>query len=281
VSDKKRLDIALGSKYPNLTRSLIQKLIKNGYVLVDQKFVKKPNTIIEDTQNIEIKTDVLKKELPQLELPVLYEDDNCVVIDKPEGLLCHSKGEFNPESTVQSWLKTREKYSFDKDDNRGGIVHRLDRGTSGVMICAKNRVTLGYLQKQFQNRTTKKTYVAVVRGVLDPEQAIIDLPIDRNPKKPQTFRVDPKGKSATTHYEVIESSEQYSMVQLKPTTGRTHQLRVHLSHLKHPILGDLFYGGEVADRLYLHAAQLELTIPEGKRMVFEAKLPNSFKDKIS
>jgi 23S rRNA pseudouridine1911/1915/1917 synthase len=213
----------------------------------------------------------------------LYEDDDCVVINKPVGALTHSKGAFNPEATVASWLRKRiasgawEATTDGAGNARAGIVHRLDRATSGVMICAKTPEALSKLQKQFSLRKAKKQYVAVVQGHLAEKHAVIDMPIERNPKKPQTFRVGINGKSAITEYEIQKESEHYSIVELAPQTGRTHQLRVHLNQLGHPILGDELYGGKPAERMFLHAHSLEITIPSSERMTFTAPVPPAFK----
>jgi 23S rRNA pseudouridine1911/1915/1917 synthase len=223
--------------------------------------------------------------IPSINLSVLYEDDDCVVIDKPVGLLVHSKGAFNPEATVATWLQERltkgDNWEPDAVNNRVGIVHRLDRATSGVMICAKNQVALSWLQKQFSQRKVKKTYIAIVKGTLDPAEAIIDMPIERNPKQPATFRVGSNGKHATTHYKVVEDTNGYSLVELRPETGRTHQLRVHLAQRGHPIIGDTLYDGTPAERLYLHAHELELTLPSRERKIFTSPVPQSFNDLLN
>jgi len=149
------------------------------------------------------------------------------------------------------------------------------------MICAKTPEALSWLQKQFATRNVKKTYAAVISGQLSPEEAIIDMPIERNPKAPATFRVGPQGKHAKTAYKTVQTSQKYSLVELKPETGRTHQLRVHLNHLHHPIVGDSLYGGEAADRLYLHAEKLEITLlKDHERKVFEVPIPKQFKEKL-
>jgi RluA family pseudouridine synthase len=197
-----------------------------------------------------------------------------LVINKPIGLLSHSKGTFNSEATVATWLEDHFK---GEKHNRAGIVHRLDRATSGVMIVAKNEEAYKWLQKQFSSRKVKKAYVAIVSGHLTHSEAIIDLPIERNPKAPQSFRVGPSGKSASTEYSVLSSNDNSSLIELRPTTGRTHQLRVHLAHLGHPIVGDTIYKGKPADRLYLHAKSLEITLPSKERKVFEVPLPKEFK----
>jgi len=226
--------------------------------------------------------------VPEIDLPVLYEDEDCVIIVKPVGLLTHSKGAFNPEPSVATWLHNRivDETLLDADknslNNRAGIVHRLDRATSGVMICAKTPEALSWLQKQFATRNVKKSYAAVVKGHFDPPEAIIDMPIERNPKAPATFRVGAQGKPARTAYKTVARNDAYSLLELKPETGRTHQLRVHLSHFHHPIVGDPLYGGESAERLYLHAESLEITLLKGhERKVFVAPVPPEFNQRIA
>lgn len=272
-----RLDAYIQLQFPGYSRSLIQKLIKDGHVCVNGVIETKTGKTIAVDQEVTVDDSCVTAELPAIDLPVLYEDENCVVIDKPLGVLVHSKGAYNPEATVLSWLKERKNYDFPESAERGGIVHRLDRATSGVMICAKNKQTLGMLQKQFQDRRAKKTYMARIVGDIDPPHAQVDLPIERNPKKPQTFRVGVNGKEAQTEYKVLTSlKDGTSLVELKPRTGRTHQLRVHLAHLKHPIIGDVIYGGKPADRLYLHASELEITLPHSERMTFKSNVPKQF-----
>lgn len=268
-----RLDQRLKEHYPDLSRAYIAKLISAGQATVNGIVVIKPRQAVTDSDKIKLNVPAVS-EPEDVEIPVIYEDDNLVVIDKPAGLLSHSKGGFNPEPTVATWLNSR----LDKNSgsNRDGIVHRLDRGTSGVMVVAKNPETGLFLQKQFSSRKVKKTYVALIEGELSPVEAVIDLPIERNPKKPQSFRVGANGKPAQTTYKILNTIENNSLIELKPKTGRTHQLRVHLKHLGHPILGDDFYGGKLADRLYLHAHKLEFTLPGGERREFISATPKEF-----
>jgi 23S rRNA pseudouridine1911/1915/1917 synthase len=278
ISRAQRLDQRVVEQIPTLTRSYASKLIENGKVTVNGEVITKAGYKMRQGDFVEVDHDEeLFKQIPTIDLKVLYEDDDCVVIEKPVGLLTHSKGAFNPEPTVATWLRGRLR---SMQGERAGIVHRLDRATSGVMICAKTPEAHAWLQKQFAQRKTKKNYSAVIAGMLEPREAIIDMPIERNPKKPQTFRVGANGKSAITRYEVAESGETYSLVELKPETGRTHQLRVHLAHQGHPIVGDELYGGASADRLYLHAYQLEITLLSRERKVFTSPVPKEFKAKV-
>jgi 23S rRNA pseudouridine1911/1915/1917 synthase len=273
---KKRLDIVLSKKYPEYSRSLIQKLIKEGRVKVNGYCLKKPSIDVLQTADIKLDLTNLHKEKKEIDVKVIYEDSNLVVANKPSGILTHSKGAYNPETALADLLKLRKNYRFTEDNDRGGIVHRLDRATSGVIICAKNAETFTYLQKQFSSRETKKIYIAVIEGHLKNPQALIDIPINRNPKDPKMFRPDPNGKSAQTYYKVLNSNDKYSLVELKPITGRTHQLRVHLKHLGHPIVGDSFYGGKKADRLMLHALSLQINIPDNSIKTFTADMPQEF-----
>jgi len=275
ISRAERLDQYVARQLPTVSRAYAAKLVDLGKVRVNGEIVTKTGYKIRENDQIVIDHDPEQEaKLPKIELPIIYEDDDCVVITKPEGILSHSKGAFNPEATVASWLSD---YVVGLTGERAGVIHRLDRGTSGVMICAKNPEASKWLQKQFSQRKVKKTYVAVINGTLKQEEAIIDMPIERNPKKPQTFRVGSNGKSAVTVYTVLESNGKLTMVELRPVTGRTHQLRVHLEELGHPIIGDTFYGGKQADRLYLHAKSLEITLPNRERKVFESPVPKSFK----
>jgi 23S rRNA pseudouridine1911/1915/1917 synthase len=274
VSRAERLDQCVIRKQPGLSRSFAVRLIQEGDVLVNGQPQLKAGYKVRPADKIVVTAHEAKVTVfPKIDLPIIYEDKDCVVINKPVGLLTHSKGAFNPEATVSTWLRSRMKAP---EGQRAGIVHRLDRATSGVMICAKTPEALSWLQKQFSTRKVKKTYIAVAEGILKEPTAIIDMPIERNPKKPQTFRVGSNGKSALTEYKVLKTTSKLSLLELKPTTGRTHQLRVHLEHLGHPIVGDTFYGGQAAERLFLHAKTLEVTLPNRERKVFEVPLPEEF-----
>lgn len=272
VPQSKRLDIVLAERYPEYSRSTWQKYIKAGHISV--------NGEVQTSAKVEVtNADTLAIDLPpqtdysEQSLPIIYLDDNIIVINKPIGVLTHAKGALNDEFTVAEFF--RRYTTVGLDTNRPGIIHRLDRDTSGVMIGARTELAATMLKKQFAERRTKKTYVAVVDGHLKQSAALIDLPIGRNPASPSTFRVDAIGKSALTSYKVLQASDRYSLVELRPQTGRTHQLRVHMNYLGTPIHGDQVYG-KAADRLYLHAKSLEITIPISERRTFEAPVPPEF-----
>lgn len=257
---KIRLDTMMAGIYKSYNRSTLQKFIKNGFVTVNGTQVLKPNTLFEEGAKIDLD---IPEELKNADVSpeVIYEDENVLVLDKPAGLLSMAKGGYCPEKTLEDF---------------GLLVHRLDRDTSGVVILAKNPKTQTYLRRQFQDRKAHKTYYAVLTGVPKLKEARLNLPIMRDLKHPTTFRVDPRGKESETFYKVLKSDDKHALVELRPTSGRTHQLRVHMKYLEHPIVGDPIYGVEKGDRLYLHAGSLEITLPGGIRKAFEAKIPESF-----
>lgn len=268
--EKFRLDHLLVEAHPEFNRSTLQRFIKDGLVSVDGEVVKKANAKFEKTAKLSLevpeKTPIDKNNTPT----VIFEDDNVKVVNKPAGLLSMSKGEFCNEPTLEDF---------------GLLVHRLDRDTSGVVILAKNEETQSMLRRQFQERKAHKVYYAVVEGRPKLDEAKIDLPIARNYNRPATFMVDPNGRESVTFYKVLKSNDKFSLLELRPVTGRTHQLRVHLKYIGTPILGDTVYGSGNADRLYLHAKELEITIPgptkesNNVRKTFEAPVPPEFLDK--
>ena len=283
VPSKIRLDVALAKKYDNLSRSSIQKMVKNGLAKVNGRIITKVKELVDESTDL-IELAEVQKDAKHIDLEIIYEDKNVIVVNKPKGILTHSKGVLNNEFTVADFFELHG-CNFAKGTNRAGIVHRLDRETSGVIIGAKNDTAAKKLQKQFSERTTKKEYIAIVEGIPSPNKAIIDLPIARNNSLPSTFIVNAKGKTAQTKYEVLESKNNRSLVKLNPKTGRTHQLRVHLAYIKHPIVGDRVYNDRYSEkdsRMFLHAKSLEISIPPNntnttsQRMVFESPLPNNF-----
>ena len=276
ISEKHRLDSELATRYPSNSRSTWQKYIKSGFVSVNGTVITSSKYDVADIDQIAINIPETTDHSAD-ELPIIYIDDNVVVVNKPVGVLSHAKGVMNEEFTVADFFRRYSTYNA--DTNRPGIIHRLDRDTSGVMIGARNAETAELLQKQFADRRTKKTYFAILDGVPKLDKANIDLPIGRNPSAPSTFRVDSKGKSAVTRYEIIASDGKHSLVKLQPQTGRTHQLRVHMKYIGTPIRGDKVYG-KAADRLYLHAHSLEITIPNGNRTTFTAPVPAEFTDQF-
>lgn len=272
TSNKKRLDVLLAERHPEYSRSTWQKHIKLGYVRVNSAPVSQPKFEVTDADKIAIKLPE-RTDYSQHELPILYLDDDVIVINKPAGVLTHSKGATNDEFTVADFFRRYSNVGLETD--RPGIVHRLDRDTSGVMIGARTPEAFALLKQQFADRLAKKSYIAITKGIPKDLQATIDVPIGRNPSAPSTFRANSNGKPAQTDYRVLDTSGNHTLILLQPRTGRTHQLRVHLAHLGTPIIGDRVYG-KSSDRMYLHAYKLEVTTSRGERQVFTAPLPGAF-----
>lgn len=269
-----RLDQYVADQHPGLSRSYVAKLIDDGQVLVN-KAPGKRGYRLRSGDKIKMNFDISKLEqIEDIDLPILYEDDDVLVVNKPAGVISHSRGKYWNEPSVASFVRQKTG----QDGDRAGIVHRLDRATSGVMICAKNAPALTFLQKQFSQRKVKKTYLAIVEGKPARKEAVIDMPIGRNPKAPATFKADIGGKPAQTSYKVVGTADGCSLLELTPLTGRTHQLRVHLKQIGHPIVGDTLYGGKPAERLLLHARSLTITLPYMTRHTFEAPTPAIFKE---
>ena len=270
-----RLDSTLSVLAPELSRSSWQTLISNSQVKLNGHTEIRPAKTVKNGDTISAELPVLPASQP--DVPILYEDDDVVVFDKPAGMLTHAKGELAEEWTLADIAKTKVQ---DDPSNRPGIVHRLDRATSGVIIVAKNISAKQFLQKQFANRKVEKTYRAIVRGRVEEDSFLIDMPIARDFKNPQQFAVNTDGKTAQTAVNTIKSSSKASLLKLTPKTGRTHQLRVHLKSVGHPIIGDVLYGSSIdkqEGRLYLHASRLKLVLPGGSNSVFESELPDDFK----
>lgn len=272
-----RADIFVASKYPEFTRSSLSALFDRQLVTINGKIASAASKV-HHTDKVMVNDSLLKLQPEQIDLPVIYEDNDLIVINKPAGLLTHSKGALNLEPTIASFIQPK---ITDKllTGNRAGIVHRLDRGTSGVIIAARNTEALRWLQKQFSTRKVIKKYLSVVEGAIEPKEAIIDAPIGRNPKNPKTFIVVATGKSAQTKYKVIKeftkNHKPYSLVELSPKTGRTHQIRVHLKYIKRPIVGDNVYSHGDGN-LMLHALSLEIALPDSQIKIFSVDPPDKF-----
>lgn len=282
--DKKRLDHVLSMRLPDVSRSFLQSLCKHSKVLVNGR-AEKSGYRLRWGDVVAILHDMNQLGKPDsITMPIIYEDDDLIVVNKPAGVLSHALSKFKNEPSVASFLREHAQDLSPPADIRYGIVHRLDRLTSGVMVCAKHEMAMKQLQKQFAARTVKKTYLAVVASHPKHDTALIDVPLERHPKAPATFRVSSRGKSAQTDYRVLgraaSGSDDY-VLEVRPKTGRTHQIRVHLQHIGFPIKGDVLYGGKAADRLYLHAYAMELEAVSGAmaRHRFVADPPEGFKVK--
>lgn len=269
----KRTDKLVADFFPSYPRAALHKLFESEDVQLNGKATK-PGIKVRLGDNVRVDLSPLNITIADIDLPILYEDDDVLVVNKPAGVISHARGRYFDEPSVASFA--RQKVASLTGD-RSGIVHRLDRATSGVMVCAKNPEALSWLQRQFSDRKVQKTYQAVVVGSMPTEEGLIEMPIARNPARPTSFMVHESGKDSTTRYTVLSVHNGYSLLELKPVTGRTHQLRVHLSHLQHPIVGDELYNGEKATRLMLHAYSLVITLPSGESKTFIAPIPDEFK----
>lgn len=219
-------------------------------------------------------------------IKVLFEDAFILVIDKPAGLVVN-RAETVKDKTLQDWVEDRHKSIFGKSDSlssfikRSGIVHRLDKDTSGAMVIAKDITAFNHLQSQFKKRQVKKHYLALVHGRLEPKLGDIKMPLARQPSDRKKITVRLGGRVAVTQYQRLGLYNGYSLVELEPETGRTHQIRVHLKHINHPIVADPIYLGDkrlkqdlgFCPRLFLHALKLSFVHPNTKKRVsFESKL---------
>ena len=241
-----RLDAYLSEMFENISRSRFSKMIKSGDVLVNGKSEKASYKVtFGDKIEFEIKEDEKINILPQnLSLDIVYEDENMLVVNKPSGMLTHPTIQETENTLVNALLYyCKDNLSDLNGDFRRGIVHRLDRNTSGLLMIAKNNKTHEYLAQEIKNRNITKKYLAVVKGNIKDDFGIINQPVGRNPKNPLKMCVTDDGKPSLTEYKVLERFKECTYVELNLKTGRTHQIRVHMSYIKHPVLNDSLYGG--------------------------------------
>jgi len=279
-----RIDSAL-TRVLGLSRTAVVKLLEDGDITTGGRAMPKSDRVtagqlIEVLMPAPINTDPIP--LTPLEgLTVVYDDQDIVVIDKPIGCAAHPSPGWTGPTVVGALMAAGYSVSTSGPAERQGIVHRLDVGTSGLMIVAKSDTAFHVLKDAFRNRTVEKIYHAMVQGHLDPTTGTIDAPIDRHPKEDHRFAVVATGKESITHYEVIEFYRGVSMAKIELETGRTHQIRVHFSALHHPLVGDTTYGADPVlakslqmARPWLHAAQLRFAHPvTGQALEFHAPYP--------
>ncbi len=287
--DDIRLDQMISCVIETYSRSSARELIKKGLVKVDGK-IGKPSTRVAIGQQIIANIPEYQKtslQPQEIELTVIYEDESLIVIDKPAGLSVHP-GPGHPDGTlINAVMALCPDITGVGEENRPGIVHRLDMDTSGVIVVAKNDRSHRSLSDQFKNRTVTKRYVALVEGNMYQKKAIIDGPIGRDPHDRKKMAIVENGRDAKTEYAVNERFAQFDCLDVKPKTGRTHQIRVHLCSLGHPVAGDILYGTKVAglDRQFLHAASISLSHPiDDILMEFKSPLPQDllkFKHSLS
>jgi 23S rRNA pseudouridine1911/1915/1917 synthase len=284
---KLRLDQFLAKRLPEYSRSRLQQLIRAGSVRLNQQ-VTRPRQIVRSGDKIDLLEPPLEKieTLPEpIPLDVLFEDDDLTVINKPAGLTVHPGAGQREHTLVNALLSYCTTLSGIGGKERPGIVHRLDKETSGCLVVAKNDIAHRELSKQFVARTVEKIYLALVAGKLRKAAGIIDEKIGRHPVHRQRMSVSARrGRAAKTEYRVISSSDEGSLIECRLHSGRTHQIRVHLHHLGHPVLGDKIYAPRFAKnfpRQMLHAWKLGFRHPRtGEWKNFEAPLPSDFNDAI-
>ncbi|MDD5634936.1 MAG: RluA family pseudouridine synthase [Candidatus Omnitrophica bacterium] len=270
----------LGEDY---SRMYVKYLMDNGCVLVNGKRVKPSYSVREnDVVTVELKPTEINDDVEPEDIPldVIYEDDSVIVINKPAGLVVHPGAGNKKGTLVNALLHHCGKLPEGGDRMRPGIVHRLDKDTSGVMVIAKNERALRSLAKQFQKRAIKKIYIAVVEGRVELDNGVVNMPVGRHvmDRTKMDVRFE-DGKEAVTEYSVVRRYKNFPLLRLKLGTGRTHQIRVHLKHIGHSILGDVQYGsGRAKSRQALHAERLGFTHPDTSKYVeFSAPLPNDMK----
>ena len=282
----KRLDTYIPSVDTDITRTSAQRLIEDGNILVNGKNAKVSYKIQEnDKISVEIpKPKQIELKAQNIPIEIIYEDSDIIVVNKPKGMVVHPANG-NPDGTLVNAIMAICKVSLSGigGEIRPGIVHRIDKDTSGLLIVAKNDNAHVKMSEQIKNHEVKKTYIALVRGVFKENEATIDMPIGRSPSDRKKMAVNKNGKNAITHIKVLKRFDKYTLLRVNIETGRTHQIRVHLSHIGYPIVGDYTYsnGKNEFDVIgqCLHAQKLEFKHPiTQKDMCLEAELPQYFKD---
>jgi 23S rRNA pseudouridine1911/1915/1917 synthase len=295
-----RLDKFLAAKLPELSRSFIQKNIKAGSITVNQettttKYNPKVGDIIEISQTEQPKPDISPNK--DVEFKIIDEQDDYVVIEKPSGLIVHPAEGINEPTLVNGLLaKYPELMGIGEDDLRPGIVHRLDKDVSGLMVVARTQEMFSHLKQQFQERLVTKEYTGLVHGVIEEEDGTIETPIGRSLSKSGKMAAHPSPKAsegrhtnqfndrdAKTEYKVLERIKNYTKLLITIHTGRSHQIRVHMNSIEHPVAGDTLYTNKrvkqpALDRLFLHASKLGFTTLEGDNKEYESKLPKELKN---
>lgn len=280
-----RLDRFLAKALPEVSRSRIQRLIKQGEVWVNGRTVR-PSYLTEigDTITLTLEEEAAPQPTPEpLPLDIVYEDESILVVNKPAGMVVHQAPGHTHETLVNALLYHRPALvEAGLDPQRPGIVHRLDRDTSGLLVIAKTPEALTALQRQFRRRQVDKRYLALVYGCPAPSRAAIEAPIGRDPTNRLRMAIVPEGgRFARTEYQVVERFRDAALLEVHLLTGRTHQVRVHLASIGHPIVGDRVYGRKretiPAPRQMLHAWRLSLQHPlKAWEMTFESELPSDF-----
>lgn len=277
-----RIDKYLAEQGPPFaSRSFVQHLIDDGRVRINGKLCARPSVRVANGDSIEVDLPAPPPSEPQAEaipLDIIYEDDSVIVVNKPRGMVVHP-APGNLDGTLVNALLAHCTLAGGGSLDRPGIVHRLDKGTSGLLVAAKETQAYMSLVRQLKERTVTRGYVAYAHGAVPDQRWTVDAPMARDPGNRQRMAVVPDGKPAVTHFEAVERKPEFSWVRAYLVTGRTHQIRVHMAHIGHPIVGDSRYGAPAEpllpdDCVALHAYLLEFAHPRtGERMSIEAPLP--------
>ena len=281
-----RIDRYLAKQKPELSRSMIQKLIEDQAILVNQKPVRTSYQIRKQDQiTIQI-PEVKESNMKAQDIPIdiIYEDQDILVVNKPKGMVVHPANG-NPDGTLVNAImaKCKDGLSGIGGELRPGIVHRLDKDTSGLLIVAKNDQAHIKMSEQIKNREVKKIYIALVKGIVKENEATIQMPIGRSQQDRKKMAVRKDGKEAVTHFKVLKRYLHNTLLELKIDTGRTHQIRVHMAQIGHPVVGDMVYSKGKnefgVEGQMLHAKSLEFMHPiTGKKLILEAPLPKYFEE---
>ena len=282
-NDGRRLDKVVRDRVPDLSRTQAQRLIKNDEVTVDG-CVCKPAYRVQQGQQVTVSLPPEKPKLtlqPQhIPLDIIHEDEHLLVVNKPAGLVVHPAPGHPDGTLVNALLAHCPQIAGVGHRKRPGVVHRLDKETSGVLVIAKDDTTLKGLQEQFKRREVAKMYTALVEGQVQPPEGIIEVPVGRDDYERKKMAATRDGQYARTMYRVTRTYKSHTLLDVHPYTGRTHQIRVHLAWLGYPVVGDTTYGHRhqrlLQDRHFLHAARLRFTHPEiGEELTSEAPLPSA------
>ncbi len=281
AKEVKRVDLYLSLELEDYPREKIKKMIQDGLIVVNGKKVK-PSFLLKEDDLIEIT--LIEQEPLQavnLNLDIVYEDDDIIVIYKPVGLIVHPSASTDEVTLVSHLLYHTESLSYKAGENRPGIVHRLDKDTSGLLVVAKTDLAYDSLVEQFKDNKVKRVYEAICYYPFNEQTATIDMPIARDLDNKTKMAVNPTGKRAITYIKVLNQNDKFSYIECRLHTGRTHQIRVHLSHIGHPIVGDQTYGifkKEYEPGQLLHAKEIGFIHPKTKKEVtFTYSLPEKFK----
>jgi len=272
-----RLDKYLTQVLPQFSRAYLQKLIGQGYILVNGQKAKVNQRLNKaDRITVELPPSPAHPLAEPISLAIVYEDEDILVIDKPAGLTVHPAPGHPSHTLVNAVLAHYPGLATSNELIRPGLIHRLDKDTSGLIVIAKSDFAREYLAAQFKNRTVTKGYLVLVKGRLSPEQGVIEAPIGRDPRSRRKMAIVKTGKEASTQYQVRKYLDNYTLVEVAPLTGRTHQIRVHLSAIGYPVVGDPVYGIKSAhlNRQFIHAYRLGFRLPSTEQyQEFTSPLP--------